>query len=347
MSIRVKQFENICKMTQEQVKKYVVKKLRKKGYEPIVGDGYVYAKGKFPVLLVAHMDTVHKETVNEFRYTSDGDWISSPQGIGGDDRCGIYMILDIIEDTRCSVLFTEDEEIGMVGASKFAKSDLIDDIKVNYIIELDRRGDSDAVFYDCENDEFTDFICDKDEEGWVEQWGSFSDISTIAPVMKTAAVNFSCGYYGAHTLSEYVSLSQMYTNIERVKHLLKRTDKDKFFEYIEAPNRWGGYGKSYGYYGGYGYGYDGCGFEDDGGYSDYFKNKSSSSKSTNIVSLKDDVDEPLWLVEAIDPTDGGYIVEEFEAKSKLEAIGLFLMLYEHMTYGDILYAGESRDCYAM
>ena len=72
--------------------------------------------------------------------------------------------------------------------------------KFNYLIQLDRRGNDDAVFYDCDNKEFTEFITEKD---WDLAQGSYTDICEIAPILNTAAVNFSCGYYHEHHLNEY------------------------------------------------------------------------------------------------------------------------------------------------
>ena len=69
----------------------------------------------------------------------------SPQGIGGDDRAGVYMILEIIKQANCHVLFCEDEEIGDIGAKKFVKSNM--PLPVYYIIELDRQRHNDAVYY--------------------------------------------------------------------------------------------------------------------------------------------------------------------------------------------------------
>lgn len=227
-------FENICKMSQKQLKTYLTKHLKTLYTDVTSRNGFVYAKGDFPVLLVAHMDTVHREPVNQIVYTGKGNIIASPQGIGGDDRCGITMILEIIKDYHCSVLFTEDEEIGCVGARKFVDQyDLgkIEVADVNYIIELDRKGDKDAVFYDCDNPDFADFILKEDD--WVEDVGSFTDIVDIAPALGVAAVNFSCGYYNAHTKQEYVVLSEMHENIKKVKRLLERTTAEDKFEFIE------------------------------------------------------------------------------------------------------------------
>lgn len=236
-------FEKICRMSQKDLKKFVTKKLKATHNKVIEGDGYVFAQGDFPVLLVAHLDTVHKELPKEIFYDKQKDAVFSPQGIGGDDRCGVYMIFEVIKQFNCSVLFCEDEEIGGVGADKFTKTDLAQELEFNYMIEFDRKGKNDAVFYDCDNGDFEEFITEK---FYKTAWGSFSDISTLAPFFECAAVNLSCGYYNAHTTNEYVVLAEMEESIKQACRILaKTTDKDKF-EYIEAYYGgtewdWGGY----------------------------------------------------------------------------------------------------------
>ena len=49
----------------------------------------------------------------------------SPQGIGGDDRAGVYMILRLIQDLHCHVLFCEAEETGGHGAKAFVQSGIV------------------------------------------------------------------------------------------------------------------------------------------------------------------------------------------------------------------------------
>lgn len=222
----MKTFNEICMMTQKEVKEYMREYLTSKAYKVANEDGYLYAKGDVPVLLMAHMDTVHKENCRDI--INENGKIYSPQGIGGDDRCGIFMIMNIVKELHCSVLLCEDEEIGMVGARKFTQSDYVNDVDVNYIIEFDRKGVNDAVFYSCDNKEFTDFVCDN--TGFKESYGSFSDISTVAPALKTAAVNLSCGYYNAHTTQEYVMYDEMMDIIEAAKALIKT--ESEHFEYV-------------------------------------------------------------------------------------------------------------------
>ena len=248
----MKTFKEICMMTQKEIKEYMHKYLISKAYKVASEDGYLYAKGDVPVLLMAHMDTVHKEVCRDI-VEVDGK-ISSPQGIGGDDRAGIFMIANIVNELHCSVLLCEDEEIGMVGARKFTKSDHVNDVNVNYIIELDRKGNNDVVFYSCDNKDFTDFVCDN--TGFKVAYGSFSDISTVAPALKTAAVNISSGYYNAHTTNEYVVYDEMIDIIDTVKALIKT--ESEHFEYVEKKySSYSYYGsENYNYGNTYGYQYD-------------------------------------------------------------------------------------------
>ena len=219
--------ENILKLTQENLKN----KLAKMFKNAVVADGYIYVPGNIPVMVTAHLDTVHKAPPKQICYSNDGNILMSPQGIGGDDRVGVWAILQILKTHKPHVLFCEDEEAGAHGARKFIKSGIEPDIK--YIIGLDRRGKNDAVFYDCANEKFTEFVT---SFGFKETFGSFSDISIIAPALSVAAVNLSVGFFNEHTKHEYIDLSATKKTIKRVKLMLEtKTEK---FEYI--PYEWGG-----------------------------------------------------------------------------------------------------------
>lgn len=239
--------KQILPMSQPQLKLFCFHELEKNGYLPHAEDGYVYAEGNIPVMLVAHLDTVHKKPVTEF-YVSNLGNITSPQGIGGDDRCGVYTILNLIESTqlRPYVLFAEDEEIGCVGSSYFSYVADAYDINVNFIIEIDRKGNNDAVYYDCDNPEFEEFIS---SYGFETAYGSFTDICQIAPVIGAAAVNLSSGYYNAHTTDEIINIHDLNNIFERVVCIC--TDvvqgKTKPYEYIEKIYKYK-VSKYYGWY---------------------------------------------------------------------------------------------------
>lgn len=299
------EFIAICKKSQSELKSYLKKRLKKKYPEVKSEFGFLFAKGELPVLLVAHLDTVH--TTLPVNVISEVDKIYSPQGIGGDDRCGVYEILQIINTHKCSVLFCEDEEKGASGSKDFLESEYTKDFKPNYIIELDRMGNHDAVFYDCDNQKFTDFIVDDGD--WTENFGSFSDISYLAPGLGVAAVNLSSGYYKAHTKDEYVVPSEMDDIIRRVKKLLDRTtDADKY-EYIEASYL---YDRRM-----YGYRYDGY-----NGYSYRGYNTSSRAalegKNYYFFTYTDD--------------SGVEDYGEAIAENIYEAMGMFFEEHENVTY---------------
>lgn len=258
-------FITICKMTQKTLKKYLIKKL--KGYydkENICArDGFIFVKGEIPVMVTAHMDTVHTKVIEDFyEWTEEQEdktkglkydvhVLSSPQGIGGDDRCGIWMILQMLElGYRPFIIFNEDEEIGCVGATKFCKkgnADLHEMCKeIKFIIELDRRGKHDLVFYSCANDDFSDW-CEK-VTNWKEDYGSCSDISYLAPELGCAAVNLSCGYYDEHKLWHTVKIEEMFNTLSTAIKMIDASETVERFEYVESYNYWGGYNNKSRYY---------------------------------------------------------------------------------------------------
>lgn len=314
-----KLFENICRMSQVELKRTMTTMLKKKYKEVHVGDGYVFAKGSFPVCLVAHLDTVHSKEPVTFVY-SNGK-MASPEGIGGDDRCGIYMIMNIIKKFNCSVLFCEDEEIGCVGARKFIKTELAKELEFNYMIELDRKGSTDAVFYDCDNEEFEEFIT-KDGD-WKTQIGIYSDISHLAPFFKCAAVNFSCGYYNAHTKDEYVVLAEMENNIEKVCKVLERTTEEDKFEYIELQYNADYYNKFYGSYYGSGY-YNSTNYKTNKDYEynlglNYPNYTGFEHYYSIIFNINNEEDS-----------------REYYANSDFEALGMFFVDYPSLCYDDVV-----------
>lgn len=237
----MKTFEDICRMTQPEVKAYMKKYLACRHYNVVDEDGFLYAKGEIPVLLVAHMDTVHKVQCTQI--INENGKLSSPQGIGGDDRCGVFIIMNLVKELKCSVLLCEDEEKGTVGARKFtnatykfkdedgeeAEVKYIDNLDVNYMIEFDRKGNSDAVFYSCGNNDFIDFV--EDVSCFKFATGSFSDISVLMPAAKLSGVNLSSGYHNAHAVNEYVIYDEMIDTIEAAKILIKEPC-EKPFEYV-------------------------------------------------------------------------------------------------------------------
>ena len=229
------------------------------------GEKAVHEKGSFllvpgevPVLLIAHLDTVHRSPVKTICQSEGGTILMSPQGIGGDDRCGVYGICKVYEATEQKpwLLFTCDEEIGGKGADAFCVSYRNDFLpaelgSLKMLIELDRKGKNDAVYYGCDNPAFEEYITSK---GFRTSHGSFSDISIIAPILGVAAVNLSCGYYNAHTPHEYINRRQLKATVRKVVEIVSDAAKPDFpkYEYVDAYGGCGYWGDVYGDWFGYG-----------------------------------------------------------------------------------------------
>ena len=230
--------EDFLRPTQKQLFKRLAKKF--KGKTLISKGNFILVHGTAPVMLVAHLDTVHEQPVKDICLSADKNILMSPQGIGGDDRCGVFALVKVYRLSKIKpwLLFTCDEEVGGLGAKKFCLAHQqhqlpkeLDDLK--FLIELDRKGSRDAVYYQCDNPDFEAYISGK---GFKTAQGSFSDISVIAPELGIAAVNLSCGYYAAHTLHEYINRSQLDAVIHKVVDIVAESPRDKLqkFDYRES-----------------------------------------------------------------------------------------------------------------
>lgn len=236
-----KLFESLASLTQNSMRRALYSYLKKRYKKVIVTPEYLYAVGEIPIALVAHMDTVFSSPPEDIYYDERKGVCWSPDGLGADDRAGIFAILTILKHGyRPSIIFTTDEEIGAVGASQLVEDIKTPESELKYIIQLDRRGTNDCVFYDCNNRDFVEYI---EKFGFVETFGSFSDISVICPAWGIAGVNLSIGYEDEHSISETLRVGAMLNTIQKVENMLKVKDIP-FFEYIEysyTNNSWNYY----------------------------------------------------------------------------------------------------------
>lgn len=226
-------FKAIAKLPQEALVKALPAVLKDYYDQIYSNDDYVYAVGDIPIALVAHLDTVFSNppVEEDIFYDREKNVIWSSSGGIGDDRAGVYAILNIVGDGyRPSIIFTTNEEIGGDGAWSLVADYEEPKTELKYIIELDRQGSDDCVFYQCANEEFRKYV-----EGYefVTALGSFSDISIIAPYWQVAAVNLSIGYLEEHSYSERLYVDWLEHTIQRVEDML--TDiPETSFKYIES-----------------------------------------------------------------------------------------------------------------
>ena len=245
-------FQKICSMSQKTLQRAMYTILKKKYKQVYATKDYIITEGNIPIALVAHMDTVFKQPPSDIYYDREKNVIWSPQGLGADDRAGVFAILQIINKTnlRPHIILTTDEELGALGAIALTNITKEPYADMKYIIQLDRRGTNDCVFYACENQEFQEYV---ESFGFTTAWGSFSDISEICPMWGVAGVNLSVGYMNEHSTSEVLHVNPLLATIRKVINMLKDADNAKYYNYISA-------GINYGYmFDDYGYGYS-CGY---------------------------------------------------------------------------------------
>lgn len=224
-------FEQLCKLNQAILWKTVNKFLKSNYNKVVCTKDYIYAEGTIPIALVAHLDTVFITPPTDIYYDINKGVLWSPQGLGADDRAGVFAILKIIKaGFKPHIIFTTDEERGGLGATQLTIMERVSPFKeLKYIIELDRRGSNDCVFYDCANDEFVQYI---ESFGFVEAIGSFSDISEICPSWGIAGVNLSIGYTDEHSYVETLRIGPLLDTIQKVKNMLNDVNNIDQFKYI-------------------------------------------------------------------------------------------------------------------
>lgn len=202
-------------------------------------------------LLSAHMDTVQDETdvmMAKFIHIR-GDILKGYGVIGGDDKCGIYTILHLMENGHkddFNFVFSVQEETGGIGIDYFTSNQ--DLSHITWGLVLDRKGNSDIL---CESHEYgtkefeNALLSIGQSFGFSIGQGTFSDADYLSDQISCA--NISVGYYNAHEKSEYVVLSELNNTINFIHYLKKHLDVIKF----DSPRKtfsWARNSKSYGYY---------------------------------------------------------------------------------------------------
>lgn len=230
--------KKLCTMTDKQLLSVLSRFLRQNGYKTKATKDYIIAEGSLPICLIAHLDTIY-ELENKgsaplgVLYDAETQLMAAIGGRCMDDRAGVCAIIQLIlEGYRPHIIFTVGEECGGIGASA-----LVGKIKkcpfkeTKAIIQLDRRGQNDCVFYNCGNENFVKFI---EAYGFQTAFGSFTDISIIAPAWKIAAVNLSIGYEREHFAEETLNVAWWEETFKKVKDILENISATPFFEYVAA-----------------------------------------------------------------------------------------------------------------
>lgn len=171
--------------------------------------------------IVAHTDTVHEllpdgrpitPVVIGRRVIGYDAEAMHPAGIGGDDKCGIWVALRALEALPdITILLCVDEETGCRGSGAV---DMAWIAPAGCLIQADRRGITDAVTDICGP------ICSRAfwraagpilrRAGYAEARGAMTDVMELADRgAGVSAINLSAGYHLPHSDHEWIDLDQL------------------------------------------------------------------------------------------------------------------------------------------
>lgn len=210
----------ILTKTQNELYDSFFKMFEKYGQTVLSADKYIISiprgEGTFPIV-TAHLDKIGETPTLEMICVNTKNGNLSTQAwpkasnipIGGDDRCGLYIIARLYREfaERCIFALFKDEEKGGIGSRAITKEhyDMLKP-KTSCIIGVDRRGTKEYVDYNKGNEEMEKVFKNL---GYAKSVGSFSDCSTLASEMKKPCINMSCGFVNEHMSTEVIIVSEL------------------------------------------------------------------------------------------------------------------------------------------
>lgn len=183
-----------------------------------VGNVYV-TKGvaKTYPCVCAHTDTVHQPTNVLIHEEGDKlfatDWTEHQVGCGGDDKTGIYICLQMLEQlSTLKAAFFVSEENGCNGSRRCDEPWFLD---VGYVMEFDSPCD-DILTFTCDGTQlfpvqgpFFDAAFPQFEKFGAMNWQHhpYTDVSILKRKFDFPCLNLPAGYFRMHSPHEYVQMS--------------------------------------------------------------------------------------------------------------------------------------------
>jgi putative aminopeptidase FrvX len=202
----------------------------------------------FPCV-VAHTDTVHElDTINirEMMLPNDQNELKlslkayndngNPTGIGGDDKCGVFICLELLKELdNVKAAFFVSEETGCHGSNNADKEFFSN---VGYVLQFDAPGNWMVSEY-CMGvklfDKKSEFFnkCDKVlTEGFNKrnkyQSHPYTDVYALKKQFDFSCINFAVGYYNYHTKNEYVVIDDVFNSLNIARNMINELGYNKF-----------------------------------------------------------------------------------------------------------------------
>lgn len=222
----------------EDMQVFIAEQVEKiEGCELVFDRGNIYIrKGDaetYPCI-IAHTDTVH-DRYEDFQIfeTSHGELFSmdcsamQQVGIGGDDKVGVWVALEILRTVDvCKVAFFRDEEHGCLGSAEALMGWFTD---VEFVLQCDRQGYKDFVrkiysdeLYDEDfSSEISPLLSKYDKRECLT--GGMTDVwQLVKNGLEVCCANISCGYYSPHTDEEFVDVKEAILTFKLVKDIFNK-----------------------------------------------------------------------------------------------------------------------------
>jgi hypothetical protein len=198
----------------------------------------------FPCV-VSHTDTVHTlDTIiirEEFLPNEQKNYrpalkaynkFGHSTGIGGDDKCGVYVCLELFNNfDKLKGAFFVEEEIGMLG-SKESDDRFFEN--VGYAIQFDAPS-SNWITEVCSGVKLFDEDFKTEIKGVLNESGyhkfsidPFTDVNQLAKKYDFNCLNLGCGYYRQHSDSEFVVISEVEDSLVAGVNLISKLSSKKY-----------------------------------------------------------------------------------------------------------------------
>lgn len=207
---------------------------------------------------LAHTDQVHgyepyMRVLCEGNVLSAVDGNDKQCGVGGDDKCGIYLALMMLHTLpNCTAVFVRDEEVGCLGSGEIPLSWFAN---ASFVLQADRNNGTYDVIRntngcECASDAFMSAVLSLPaalEAGHRENSGSVTDIGELANrELNCSMINISSGYHYPHSKREIVKLDELSIALQLAYECATELGSERW---PHTPvSSWGNYG-SYGAYG--------------------------------------------------------------------------------------------------
>lgn len=186
--------------------------------------------------VVAHLDEVHLPSFRNIiicppiicAVNEKGERV----GIGADDKNGVWIALNLLKELENIkvAFFVEEEKDGELAGCRGSKAcDLKWFEDVEFVIECDRKGNSDFVIQAKEtplcNYDFIALEILKKYSYWQTKGGNTDVAALKRRGFEKPCCNLSCGYYNAHTNEEYTNIEDLNNCLNLVREIITSAQK--------------------------------------------------------------------------------------------------------------------------